>query len=80
MEPRHGLILVIDDEPAVADATQMMLELEGYEVLVAAKIGDVSQLPSCHVMSKPIDVDALLDRIQALLRAEPDAAELESAV
>jgi hypothetical protein len=44
MEPRHGLILVIDDEPAVADATRMMLELEGHEVLVAANIGDVRAL------------------------------------
>jgi DNA-binding NtrC family response regulator len=133
MEPRHGLILVIDDEPAVADATRMMLELEGREVLVAANIGDVralvpdastvpdvivsdfhlspdttgidavrtareatrrtipaiivtgdtsshmavvrSQLPKCHVLSKPIDVDALLDHIQALLRGTLDAAE-----
>jgi protein-histidine pros-kinase len=131
-EPRHGLVLVIDDEPAVADATRMMLELEGHEVLVAASVGDVerlvsvaraapdiivsdfhlsrdttgidavrtareavqraipaiivtgdtsshmavvkSQLPKCHVLSKPIDVDALLDRIQEFLRSKLDAA------
>jgi DNA-binding NtrC family response regulator len=132
MESRRGLILVVDDEPAVADATRMMLELEGHEVLVAANIGDVrrlvpdessapdvivsdfhlsrdttgidavrtvraaaqrtipailvtgdtsshmavvkSQLPKCHVLSKPIDVDALLDHIQAFLRGKLDAA------
>jgi signal transduction histidine kinase/CheY-like chemotaxis protein len=133
MEPRHGLILVIDDDPAVVDATRMMLELEGHEVLVAASIGDIgklvpdasaapdlivsdfhlsrdttgidavravreatrrtipaiivtgdtsshmavvrSQLPSCHVLSKPIEVDALLDHIQAFLRSGTDAAD-----
>jgi DNA-binding NtrC family response regulator len=124
---------VIDDEPAVADATRMMLELEGHEVLVAASVGDVerlvsvaraapdvivsdfhlsrdttgidavrtvreavqraipaiivtgdtsshmvvvkSQLPKCHVLSKPIDVDALLDKLQSFLRGTLDAAE-----
>lgn len=133
MELRHGLILVIDDEPAVADATRMMLELEGHEVLVAASIDDVrtlvpdasaapdvivsdfhlsrdttgidavctareaaqrtipaiivtgdtsshmavvrSQLPKCLVLSKPIDVEALLDHLQSFLRGTLDAAE-----
>lgn len=31
-----GLILVIDDEPSVADATSLLLELEGFEVRVAS--------------------------------------------
>jgi len=31
-----GLILVVDDEPAVLDATSILLKLEGFEVLTAA--------------------------------------------
>jgi len=31
-----GLVLVVDDEPAVLDATSMLLEIEGFEVLTAA--------------------------------------------
>lgn len=31
-----GLILVVDDEPAVLDATSILLQLEGFEVLTAA--------------------------------------------
>jgi PAS domain S-box-containing protein len=31
-----GRVLVIDDEPAVADATSMLLELEGFDVRVAS--------------------------------------------
>lgn len=31
-----GLIIVVDDEPAVLDATEMFLKLEGFEVLTAA--------------------------------------------
>jgi PAS domain S-box-containing protein len=31
-----GLILVVDDEPAVAEATSLLLEMEGFEVRVAS--------------------------------------------
>jgi len=31
-----GLVLIVDDEPAVLDATSMLLEIEGFEVLTAA--------------------------------------------
>ncbi|HEX5421757.1 MAG TPA: ATP-binding protein [Gammaproteobacteria bacterium] len=31
-----GLVLVIDDEPAVAEATSLLLELEGFEVRIAS--------------------------------------------
>jgi PAS domain S-box-containing protein len=34
--PNTGRILVVDDEPAVAEATGMLLELEGFEVRVAS--------------------------------------------
>ena len=34
--PAGGLILVIDDEPAVAEATSLLLELEGYDVRIAS--------------------------------------------
>jgi PAS domain S-box-containing protein len=34
--PNSGRVLVIDDEPAVAEATGMLLELEGFEVRVAS--------------------------------------------
>jgi two-component system, sensor histidine kinase len=34
--PAGGVILVIDDEPAVAEATGMLLELEGFEVRIAS--------------------------------------------
>lgn len=35
-----GQILVVDDEPAVLDATRMLLEMEGFDVLTAASTGD----------------------------------------
>jgi PAS domain S-box-containing protein len=31
-----GLVLIVDDEPAVLDATAMLLKIEGFEVLTAA--------------------------------------------
>ena len=31
-----GLVLIVDDEPAVLDATSMLLKIEGFEVLTAA--------------------------------------------
>jgi CheY-like chemotaxis protein/anti-sigma regulatory factor (Ser/Thr protein kinase) len=31
-----GLVLIVDDEPAVLDATSMLLKIEGFEVLIAA--------------------------------------------
>ena len=34
--PNSGCVLVVDDEPAVAEATGMLLELEGFEVRVAS--------------------------------------------
>jgi PAS domain S-box-containing protein len=34
--PNSGRVLVVDDEPAVAEATGMLLELEGFEVRVAS--------------------------------------------
>jgi two-component system CheB/CheR fusion protein len=35
-----GRILLVDDEPAVVDATRMVLELEGFDVLTAASGGE----------------------------------------
>ncbi len=35
-----GRILIVDDEPAVADATSMLLRLEGFDVLTAASESD----------------------------------------
>jgi PAS domain S-box-containing protein len=35
-----GRILLVDDEPAVAEATRMLLELEGFDVFVAASVDD----------------------------------------
>jgi len=35
-DPRGGRILIVDDEPAVADATQVFLQAEGFDVDVAA--------------------------------------------
>jgi DNA-binding response OmpR family regulator len=32
-KPRSAKILIIDDEQSIIDATQMMLEFEGYEVI-----------------------------------------------
>jgi PAS domain S-box-containing protein len=34
--PNSGRVLVVDDEPAVAEATGMLLEVEGFEVRVAS--------------------------------------------
>jgi PAS domain S-box-containing protein len=36
LELATGLILIVDDEPAVLDATAILLKLEGFEVLTAA--------------------------------------------
>jgi PAS domain S-box-containing protein len=36
VEPATGLVLIIDDEPAVLDATAMLLKLEGFDVVTAA--------------------------------------------
>jgi PAS domain S-box-containing protein len=36
IEPATGLILIVDDEPAVLDATAMLLKLEGFDVVTAA--------------------------------------------
>lgn len=41
-----GRILIVDDEPAVADATSMLLKLEGFEVLTAASESDALELVS----------------------------------
>jgi len=41
-----GRILIVDDEPAVADATSMLLRLEGFEVLTAASESDALELVS----------------------------------
>lgn len=41
-----SIVLVIDDEPAVVDATQLLLELEGYRVLVALTANDAVQTVS----------------------------------
>jgi two-component system, sensor histidine kinase len=37
-QPGAGVVLVIDDEPAVADATAMLLEVFGYRTLLASGI------------------------------------------
>jgi len=36
-----GLILIVDDEPTVVDATSMLLQMEGFDVLCAASIDEV---------------------------------------
>lgn len=41
---RESLVLVIDDDPAVAGATEMLLELEGHRVLVAASAEEAVSL------------------------------------
>jgi PAS domain S-box-containing protein len=36
-----GLVLIVDDEPAVVDATSLLLEMEGFDVLSAASVDEV---------------------------------------
>jgi DNA-binding response OmpR family regulator len=36
-----GLVLIVDDEPAVIDATAMLLEMEGFDVVSAASVEEV---------------------------------------
>ena len=36
-----GFVLIVDDEPAVIDATSMLLKMEGFDVLSAASIDEV---------------------------------------
>jgi PAS domain S-box-containing protein len=42
----RGRVLVVDDEPAVAEATQMLLELEGFDVQTAASHDEVETILS----------------------------------
>lgn len=47
-----GLILVIDDEPAVAEATGLLLELEGFDVKIASCEREALE----HVRERPPDL------------------------
>jgi PAS domain S-box-containing protein len=47
-----GRILIVDDEPAVTDATSMLLRLEGFEVLTAASESDALECAS----GQPLDL------------------------
>ena len=38
---KGGLVLIVDDEPATVDATSMLLEIEGFDVLSAASVDEV---------------------------------------
>lgn len=38
-----GQILIVDDEPAVADATRMLLQFEGFDVRVAASVEEAEK-------------------------------------
>lgn len=44
-------MLIIDDDPAVIDATQLLLELEGYRVLVASTLE--AALNNVHTAAVP---------------------------
>lgn len=124
-ESRRGRILLVDDQPSVARAARMLLEIEGHEVLVASSLAEAKQLvarsgtipdvimtdfhlsrettgvdvvravrelahrnipailvtgdtsssmatasnalPNCQRMSKPVEADELLNRLQQLL-------------
>lgn len=41
--PSSGCILIVDDDPAVVDATRMLLEIEGFQVLAAASESEALQ-------------------------------------
>lgn len=43
-EPAKGFVLVIDDEQAVADATAMLLEVVGFDVVVAGSAAQAREL------------------------------------
>jgi len=126
VELQRGRILIVDDQPSLARAAQLLLQVEGHEVQVASSLAEVTQrvayteavpdvivtdfhlsrettgldviravreitrrtvpailitgntsslmatatreLPNCHLMSKPVEADELLNRIQQLLR------------
>jgi len=69
-----GVILVVDDEPAIRLLCRVNLELEGYRVLEAASLDDARRaLDSGDVALVLLDMrigmergDALLDELQAL--------------
>jgi len=44
-----GLVLIVDDEPTVLDATSMLLKLEGFEVLTAANENEALRCMSNRV-------------------------------
>jgi PAS domain S-box-containing protein len=49
-----GRILVVDDEPAIVDATTMVLEMEGFDVLSAASVHEVKMC--MRDMTNPPDI------------------------
>ena len=49
-----GRILVVDDEPAIVDATTMVLEMEGFDVLSAASVDEVKMC--MRDMTNPPDI------------------------
>ena len=69
-----GVILVVDDEPAIRLLCRVNLELEGYRVLEAASLDDARRaLDSGDIALVLLDMrigmergDALLDELQAL--------------
>ena len=38
---KGGLVMIVDDEPSVVDATSMLLEMEGFDVVSAASVEEV---------------------------------------
>lgn len=69
-------ILVIDDEPLVAEATQLLLEDSGYTAVTATQWSEVSALIAANefdlvisdVQMPPLDSGEMIDRVH---RARP---------
>jgi two-component system, sensor histidine kinase len=75
-QPRGGVVLVIDDEPAVADATAMLLEVFGYRTLLADSIAEAlervrtaGQAPDVMISDYHLGVETGAAAIQAVREA-----------
>ncbi|MEN6586956.1 MAG: PAS domain-containing protein [Sulfuricella sp.] len=80
--PSHGLlrVLVVDDDPAVADSTAMLLEMEGYEVSIATNgYAALEMLASFlpHAVLLDIGLEGM-DGFETArrMRAQPEGREL----
>lgn len=60
MQYKHKKILVVDDEPDILEFLQIVLQEEGYVVIITDKGDDVEKLPIMNNLPDLILLDVLL--------------------